>query len=119
MAIIVTDMPISDADWKEAAEESPRNPVHSDSMKADIAEFLNEHSDQGFSLTEIADNVDSPLGGGSNSGNVRDKVKDLVASAGEKRMVKYFLNQLVAEGHVETRVRIEGDRETVYYRSNL
>jgi hypothetical protein len=112
-------MPISDEEWKEAAKESSANPVHSGTMKSDIAEFLNEHSDQGFSLTEIADNVDSPLGGSKGSGNVREKVKQFVTSAGEKRVVKYFLNQLVAEGHVETRIRNNGNSETVYYRSNL
>lgn len=114
-------MPIPDEQWTDLPQSGDRNPVHSGTqLKADIAEFLHDHDDQGFTLTEVAENVDAPVGGaGGETGGLRQRVKRTVVSAGKKQLVKYFLNQLVAEGHVETRMRIDGGSETIYYRSAL
>src|SRR6056297_2360296 len=98
-------MPISEGEWNDAAPCSDRDPERSDTgFKADIVDFLTEHDDQAFTLAEIAENVDSRLGGGDDPDGIKDRVRDFVTTAGEKRLLKYFLNQLVAEGHVETRV---------------
>lgn len=114
-------MPLSDEQWTDLSQRSDRNPIHSGTqLKADIARFLDEHDDQAFTLTEVAENVDAPVGGtGGEASGLRDRVKRTVVSAGKKQLVKYVLNQLVAEGHVETRTRVAGGSETVYYRSAL
>jgi len=113
-------MPISDNEWKKALNSSREDPIRSDtSAKSDIARFLDKHSDQAFTLNEITENIDSPLSSNGTADGAKAKVKGFLASAGEKRMTKYFLNQLVAEGHVKTKIVAKNNTEKIYYRIDL
>jgi|APHM01.1.fsa_nt_gi hypothetical protein len=112
-------MPISEDEWEQASERSDRSPENATTaVKADVAAFLNDHADQGFTLMEVTENVEAPVEDPSGrASGLRQRLKGFVVSTGKKQFVKYVLNQLVAEGHVETRVSTESGTETVYYRA--
>ncbi|WP_075936329.1 hypothetical protein [Halosegnis longus] len=110
-------MPISAAEWEEGNDVVQASPQSNPAPSGAIHSFLTDHAEQAFTLIEIADNVDLPVGSTERGSGVVETVKAAVTGAGRKRVIKYFLNQLVAEGHVQTAVVVQNGNERVYYRA--
>jgi hypothetical protein len=110
-------MPVSEEEWEEAPEHSREDPANGSGTKAAIATFLQNHSEQAFTLPEITENVELPVGNGGENSGITGTLKTIAMSAGKKRVIRYFTNQLVAEGHVQTRILLRNGSERVYYRS--
>jgi hypothetical protein len=109
-------MPIDDEKWATVMDRSQTDPVEGDSgIKADIARFLADHESQAFTLTEVDENVTVSQFDLGDSG-LKAKVGSLAKGAMKKQVVKHYLNQLVAEGHVATKVELVGGSEKLYYR---
>ena len=109
-------MPIDAEKWENVMERSQTNPIDAESgLKADIARFLESHESQAFTLTEIDDNVTVSQFDLGDSG-LKAKAGRLAKRAAKKQVIKHFVNQLVAEGHVATRVEMVGGSEKLYYR---
>ena len=109
-------MPIDDEKWERVMDRSRTDPVDGDSgIKADVARFLADHEPQAFTLTEIDENVTVSQFDLGDSG-VKAKVGSFAKGMMKKQVIKHYLNQLVAEGHVSTKVALVGGSEKVYYR---
>ena len=109
-------MPIDDAEWKEARPRNQKTPSGGAAgLTSDIVRFLETHADQAFTLSEIVESVEF-VSAGSNADGVRGRVADVVRQLTKKRVVEYYCNKLVAEGYVDTRTRVTGETETLYYR---
>jgi hypothetical protein len=109
-------MPIDDEKWASVMDRSQTDPVDGDSgIKADVARFLADHESQAFTLTEINENVTVSQFDLGDSG-IKAKVGSLARGVAKKQVVKHYLNQLVAEGHVSTGVELAGGSEKLYYR---
>jgi hypothetical protein len=109
-------MPIDEDTWETVMERSQTNPTDAGSgIKADVARFLETHESQAFTLTEIDENVTVSQFDLGDSG-LKAKVGSLAKRAAKKQVIKHFANQLVAEGHVATRVELVGGSEKLYYR---
>lgn len=112
-------MPIPASEWQDDGQDRAQtDPAADDAgLKSEIIAFLRDHPDQAFTTSEVAANVSSPLSSGGSAGGIKGTIKDALVQTGEERVIKYFLNQLVAEGHVETRVLMRDATETVFYRA--
>lgn len=109
-------MPIDEDDWERVMDRSRTDPVETASgIKADIARFLADHESQAFTLTEIDENVTVSQFDLGDTG-LKAKVGSLAKRAAKKQVVKHYVNQLVAEGHVSTGIETVGGNEKLYYR---